>query len=66
MVDLLPLPYICFTNEIFPCNLHVSGCGHFFYDKRSPFNISCIAGLVVLNSVGSCLSVKLDLLIKSK
>ena len=28
MVDLLPLPYICFTNEIFPCNLHVSGCGH--------------------------------------
>ena len=41
------------------CSLLDSSCGLFFSTYRSPLSICCKGGLVVLNSLSFCLSVKL-------
>ena len=52
--------YICaFTNEIFPFIIFIFLVMTFSFSQRSPFNISCKAFLVMLNSFSLCLSVKL-------
>ena len=51
----LPLP------DFSLCNFHISSCGLFFPIYLSPINLSCKAGLVVLNAFSFCLSVKLYL-----
>ena len=42
------------------CNFHISSSGLFFPVYRSAINLSCKAGLVVLNSFSFCLSVELS------
>ena len=51
VVDLLRLLCICLYQCDFAFhNFHVSSCGLFFFSQRGLFNISCKAGLMVLNS----------------
>ena len=45
--------------SLFICNIFVSSCGLFFSTWRSSFCICCKAGLVLLNSLSFCFSVKL-------
>ena len=55
----LPLLYACiFLVNFFIHNFLVSSPGLFFCSQRISFTIYCKAGLVVLNSLGFCLSIK--------
>ena len=57
--NFLPLLYACiFLVNFFIHNFLVSSPGLFFCSQRIPFTIYCKAGLVVLNSLGFCLSIK--------
>ena len=60
MDDFLPLLYVYLYWWAFTfCNFHASYCGFFFFTWKSSFNLSCKAGLVMLNFSSFCLSVKL-------
>ena len=57
MIDLL---YVCFYQwDIFFDNFQISSYSLLFSTLKSPFNIPCKSGLIVLQSLGFCLSVKL-------
>ena len=59
--DFLPLLYVCLPLPVsFPThNFFVSSCGLFFSTQRISFSNGYKAGLVVLNSLSFCFSVKL-------
>ena len=72
-VDLLPLLYIfALIDEVFPFVIFISNVSFppswaiLFFDYRNPFNISCKACLVVLNSSLLLVCETFDLFLKSE